>query len=83
MFLNEDDTPFPYQLCVLLQIINNAHSQTPPVVVLHQPRELAQSWAPGLQPLPASAGSQTWEGTPEEQGEMKKCGISRREFVTS
>lgn len=39
--------------------------------------------APGLQPLPASAGSQTWEGTPEEQGEMKKCSISKREFVTS
>lgn len=39
--------------------------------------------APRLQPLPASAGSHTWEGTPEEQGERKKCTISKREFVTS
>lgn len=78
MFLNKDDTPFPYQLCALLRIINNAQSQTRPVAVPHQVCARAK-----LQPLPASPGSQTWEGTPEEQGERKKCGVSKREFVTS
>lgn len=42
MFLNEDDTPFPYQLCVPLQIINNAHFQSPSFVVSQWASALAE-----------------------------------------
>lgn len=56
MFLNEDDTPFPYQLHALLQIINNAHFQSPAFAVLQWRSALAECCpAAWLQPLPVPA----------------------------
>lgn len=84
MFLNEDDTPFPYQLHALLQIINNAHFQSPAFAVLQWRSALAECCpAAWLQPLPVPAECLGKEAAPEEQGEMQKWDRFPREGLSS
>lgn len=80
MFLNEDDTPFPYQLCVPLQIINNAHFQSPSFVVSQWASVLAERCPGSILYPPGTRGR---EAAPEEQGEIQKCDIFPREGLSS
>lgn len=84
MFLNEDDTPFPYQLRALLQIINNAHFRSPAFAVLQWRSALAERCpAAGLQPLPVPAEYLGMEAAPKEQGEIQKWDTFPREGLSS
>lgn len=84
MFLNEGDTPFPYQLHALLRIINNAPFPSPWFAAPHQVSAVAES-CPSFRDAapPASARSQRREGAPEEQGEIKKYEMFPRETLSS